>query len=201
MRFVFHCVAFAALAFGRSSLLSHRLCTLINIAGQTTLDRPPGPNTYTPSTTLPSLLNLAPSVTPNVLNPAAPNAHSLCPGYKASNFITANANIAADLTLAGPAFNVYGNDITDLVLKVQYQNATRLNIRIYPKYLVPTNKTQYILSNLLSPSRKFQLDSLGNTSDLAFQWTNTPSFQFKLTRRATGETIFDTYGRAIVFED
>ena len=51
---------------------------------------------------------------------------------------------------------MYENDITDLVLKVQYQNATRLNIRIYPKYLVSANKTQYILSEFLSPSGKFQ---------------------------------------------
>ena len=106
MHFVFHCVAFVALAFGRSSFLSHSLYTLINIAGPTTLDQRPGPNTYTPSATLSSSLNLSLSVTPNVLNPAAPNAQSLCLGYKASNFITADESITADLALAGPACNV-----------------------------------------------------------------------------------------------
>ena len=45
-----------------------------------------------------------------------------CPGYAATNIReTANA-LTADLTLAGSACNVYGADISDLKLLVEYQS-------------------------------------------------------------------------------
>lgn len=44
-----------------------------------------------------------------------------CPGYKASNFVSTGSTLTADLTLAGPACNVYGTDLTDLKLVVEYQ--------------------------------------------------------------------------------
>ena len=45
-----------------------------------------------------------------------------CPGYAATN-ITQNANsLTATLSLAGDACNVYGNDIEDLQLLVEYQS-------------------------------------------------------------------------------
>jgi alpha-glucosidase len=43
-----------------------------------------------------------------------------CPGYKASNVQTTASTLTADLTLAGEACNVYGTDLTDLVLEVSY---------------------------------------------------------------------------------
>lgn len=43
-----------------------------------------------------------------------------CPGYKASNVQTTASGLIADLTLAGEACNVYGADLTDLVLEVSY---------------------------------------------------------------------------------
>ena len=44
-----------------------------------------------------------------------------CPGYAATN-ITQNANsLTATLSLAGDACNVYGDDIADLQLLVEYQ--------------------------------------------------------------------------------
>ncbi|PVH95481.1 glycoside hydrolase family 31 protein [Periconia macrospinosa] len=126
------------------------------IHAQTTLDQPPGPNTFTPTPTLESSANLAPSVTPNIVDPTAPNAQEVCPGYIASNIRTSNTGIVADLTLAGDPCNAYGNDILDLILNVQYQNATRLNVKIYPKYLVPANHSFYILGDELSPSGKIE---------------------------------------------
>lgn len=51
-------------------------------------------------------------------NASSPSA---CPGYKASD-VQKNANgMTAKLTLAGAACNVYGNDLTDLTLTVEYQ--------------------------------------------------------------------------------
>jgi alpha-glucosidase len=44
-----------------------------------------------------------------------------CPGYTASNVQDDGGRVTADLALAGPACNVYGNDLTDLKLEVEYQ--------------------------------------------------------------------------------
>ena len=44
-----------------------------------------------------------------------------CPGYKASNVQNDSSRVTADLTLAGTACNVYGEDLTDLKLEVEYQ--------------------------------------------------------------------------------
>lgn len=44
-----------------------------------------------------------------------------CPGYTASNIQDDGARITADLTLAGTACNVYGDDLTNLKLLVEYQ--------------------------------------------------------------------------------
>ena len=43
-----------------------------------------------------------------------------CPGYKATNVKTSANGLTADLTLAGTACNVYGDDLKDLQLSVSY---------------------------------------------------------------------------------
>jgi alpha-glucosidase len=52
---------------------------------------------------------------------AAAGSINDCPGYTASNIVTTDSSLTADLTLAGPACNVYGADIKDLKLLVEYQ--------------------------------------------------------------------------------
>lgn len=44
-----------------------------------------------------------------------------CPGYQASNVVKSSTGLTADLKLAGKACNIYGKDLDDLVLKVEYQ--------------------------------------------------------------------------------
>lgn len=44
-----------------------------------------------------------------------------CPGYKASNVKTTSSSLTADLSLAGRACNVYGDDLTSLTLQVVYE--------------------------------------------------------------------------------
>ena len=44
-----------------------------------------------------------------------------CPGYRASNVVSTGSTLTADLTLNGPACNVYGTDLTELKLVVEYQ--------------------------------------------------------------------------------
>lgn len=132
----------------------------------------------------------------------APNAQNLCPGYKASNVFTQNANrVYADLTLAGAACNVYGFDVQHLSLMVEYQTNERLAVRIFPKYLGAHNASQYILSPDLTPLPGQEKGASMADSDFKFEWSNDPSFQFRVSRKSTGEVIFDTYGHKIVFED
>lgn len=44
-----------------------------------------------------------------------------CPGYTASNVQDNGSKVTANLALAGTACNVYGEDLTDLRLEVEYQ--------------------------------------------------------------------------------
>lgn len=49
-----------------------------------------------------------------------------CPGYKATNVQKSGGSIvSADLTLAGAACNVYGTDLDNLVLQVEYETGRR----------------------------------------------------------------------------
>jgi alpha-glucosidase len=51
-----------------------------------------------------------------------------CPGYTASNVKHDGSTVTADLKLAGTACNVYGKDLTDLKLLVEYQTGRSLEI-------------------------------------------------------------------------
>ena len=150
---------------------------------------------------MPSAINYAPSVTPNVVDLTAPNAQAVCSGYKASNLIESSYGLTADLTLAGQPCHVYGNDIHDLTLTVEYQSKNRLAVRIHPKFLAPSNESLYLLSPFLTPQPGIESGASKANSDLVFTWTNDPSFQFKVSRAGSGEVLFDTYGKVIVFED
>lgn len=45
-----------------------------------------------------------------------------CPGYKATNVQTQHGSVvSADLILAGSACNLYGTDLDNLVLQVEYE--------------------------------------------------------------------------------
>lgn len=44
-----------------------------------------------------------------------------CPGYKASNIEETDFGLTADFTLAGDACDIFGTDIEDLRLIVEYQ--------------------------------------------------------------------------------
>jgi alpha-glucosidase len=48
---------------------------------------------------------------------------SSCPGYKASDVHTSQNSLTATLALAGAPCNIYGTDIEDLVLSVQYETS------------------------------------------------------------------------------
>ncbi|KAI0487499.1 galactose mutarotase-like domain-containing protein [Xylaria cf. heliscus] len=63
-----------------------------------------------------------------------------CPGYTASNVVESDSKLTSDLTLAGKVYNIYGTDLTDLKLLVEYQTNSRLHVKIYDADLQLTEK-------------------------------------------------------------
>ena len=137
---------------------------------------------------------------PTIYDDSAPDSQA-CPGYRAFNVADNGHGFTADLTIAGANCQAFGNDIADLTLEVSYQVKERLNVRIYPKYIVSANSTQYILPAHLVDQPEWDGKTNAKSSDLSFEWSNDPTFQFKILRASTGEEIFSTYGHVIVYED
>ncbi|KAK5683676.1 hypothetical protein LTR17_027282 [Elasticomyces elasticus] len=99
------------------------------------------------------------------------------------------------------ACSAYGNDIKDHTLSLQHQRKERLAMKRYPKHFAPSNESLYILSPALTPQPGVEHGFSRAASGLQFTWTNSPSFQFRVSRASSGDIIFDTYGHKLVFED
>lgn len=66
---------------------------------------------------------------------------SNCPGYRASNVQNLGSRVTADLSLAGTACNVYGDDLTNLKLEVEYQTGMSSRpVRPNPSMLIPIDR-------------------------------------------------------------
>jgi alpha-glucosidase len=62
---------------------------------------------------------------PSPLIPRADTADtSKCPGYTASNVVTTDWSLKADLKLNGAKCNAYGDDLEELKLEVEYQTSS-----------------------------------------------------------------------------
>ncbi|XP_062096757.1 alpha-glucosidase [Humulus lupulus] len=100
--------------------------------------------------------------------------------------------------------STYGSDIQSLTLTASYDTADRLRIRItdakkkrweVPKDIVPRQsltQSQYRFlpeNHLTSPELQFPAKP---NSDLVLTFQNTTPFGFTISRRSTGETLFDT---------
>ncbi|KAH5411779.1 alpha/beta-glucosidase agdC [Parastagonospora nodorum] len=134
----------------------------------------------------------------------AASAHSLearqsksldaCPGYAASNVKDDGATVTADLKLAGAACDVYGKDLVDLKLLVEYQTEHRLHVKISDQaeqvFQIQESVWPRPASASVSP----------DSSDLEFSWTNNP-FTFAVSRKENKETLFNTSAASLVFED
>jgi alpha-glucosidase len=96
---------------------------------------------------------------------------------------------------------VYGNDIEDLTLLVRHQADDRLHIRIQPRYIGRENETWFLIPEAIVPRPVDGGGFYASESKLDVSWTNEPSFAFTVKRKDTGDTIFTSEGRALVFED
>lgn len=161
------------------------------------------PTTFRPLFTVPSAADYGATLLPNIQDPQAVNAQDVCPGYTATNVERNALGLTATLTLAGPACNVYGNEIDTLNLTVQYQSADRLAVRITPAIITASNSTQYNIPDYIvhQPTADADADSTSLTNDLNFVWSNDPTFSFTVFRKSTGDMLFSTVGTKLVFED
>ncbi|KAL9041462.1 MAG: hypothetical protein Q9214_004103 [Letrouitia sp. 1 TL-2023] len=159
--------------------------------------------TFRPIFTVPAEAALAAPVLPNIKDPEARDAQTVCPGYNASNVIRTAHGLVATLTLAGPACNVYGTDIDVLNLTVEYQSADRLAVKIVPAFVDTSNSSQYLLpTNLVhQPTVDADADTTSLTNDLSFVWSNEPTFSFSVYRKSTGDSLLTTTGTKLVFEN
>jgi len=153
-----------------------------------------------PQFTVPTSADLGAAVLPNIHDSNAIDAQTVCPGYLATSIDVTAYGLRAHLTLAGEPCNVYGTDISDLDLIVEYQTQSRLHVNIKPSIITPQNESWYILPEAWVPAPQ-QEDGTVENSDLLFSWTNTPTFGFNVTRASTQELLLSTHGNKLVFEN
>jgi alpha-glucosidase len=153
--------------------------------------------------TVPADSDVGQPLLPNVEDPEAIDAQSVCPGYTASNVQNTTNGFTADLSLAGDACNVYGNEIEQLTLTVEHQASDRLHIGIQPRYIGPENETWFLLPEAIVPKPVSSSagDTSSESSDFELSWTNDPTFSFTVKRKSSGDTLFTTQGSKIVYED
>lgn len=156
-----------------------------------------------PVFTVPSDAQNGAPILPNIKDPEAVDAQSVCPGYSASNVVRTISGLTATLKLAGTACNLYGTDIETLNLTVEYQSADRLAVKISPAVIDSSNASQYIIpDNIVQrPSTDPDADASSLTSDLEFVWSNKPTFSFSVIRVSTGDKLFSTENTILIFEN
>jgi hypothetical protein len=157
---------------------------------------------FRPLFTVPTDADQGQNILPNIMDPQAVNVQDVCPGYTASGVKETANGFTADLNIAGPACNVYSNDIANLTLSVEYQATDRVNVQIQPRYIGPENETWYILPESLIPAPRAAASGAGAAnSDLEVTWTNEPTFSFTVTRKTTSDVLFTTNGSVLVYAD
>ncbi|USP79208.1 glycoside hydrolase family 31 protein [Curvularia clavata] len=179
------------LSAGQTSTVSSKTGWSTTLAGT--------PTSFNPVFTIPPTADKGVQQIPNIYDPKAVDAQDVCPGYKASDLKQNDRGLSATLTLAGEPCNVYGTDIKELDLKVEYQAKGRLAVSIVPKQLDASNSSQWIVPEDLVPRPK--ADESFDGTDLKFNWGDKPSFWFNIERRSTGDIIFTTEGTHLIYEN
>lgn len=151
--------------------------------------------------TVPASADEGQDLLPNIYDPDAVDAQTVCPGYTAANVQTSATGLTADLNLAGPGCSAYGNDIENLTLTIEYQDTDRLHIEIQPRFIGSDNETWFVLPDVLVPKPTAAGNASADGSDFVVSWTNDPSFSFTVTRKSTNDTLFTTAGSVLVYED
>jgi len=165
--------------------------------------QPSSTTSYRAIFTVPASVDDSAPLIPNIEDPQAVNAQDVCPGYTASNVARTQYGFTADLSLAGPACNVYGTDVESLILTVEYQSSDRLHVEITPTYVGRANSSWFVLPEELVPKPAIDADASSSTivNDFGFAWSNDPTFSFEVLRQSTGDVLFSTTGTKLVYEN
>ncbi|KAI9805910.1 MAG: hypothetical protein M1825_000524 [Sarcosagium campestre] len=153
--------------------------------------------------TVPPQAELGAKLLPNLQDPDAVDAQLVCPGYTATDVRQTKVGLTAELYLAGAACNAYGTDVDRLSLTVEYQSKDRLHVQILPVHIDSSNLTQYVLpENLVrKPVVEANASAKSADNDIRFDWGNEPSFHFSVIRQSTGDVLFSSRGKKLVFEN
>ncbi|KAJ5991811.1 Glycoside hydrolase family 31 [Penicillium sp. IBT 35674x] len=114
-----------------------------------------------------------------------------CPGYKAINIKERDNSLMADLVLAGDACNLYGSDLVNLTLLVEYQTNNRLHVIIQD-----ADEDVYQVPESVLP-RPAATSTHRGASVLRFDYQPEP-FSFRILRGE--DVLFDTTDTNLVFE-
>ncbi|KAJ3679348.1 hypothetical protein LUZ60_017359 [Juncus effusus] len=115
--------------------------------------------------------------------------------------------LAAELTVVEKS-SVFGDDIQNLNIVASYETKDRLRVRItdsdherweVPQHVIPRKPTPET-KRLVSQSKPETQSFFHHTSDLNFTIHATSPFRFTVSRRSTGDILFDTLPR-LVFKD
>ncbi|KAF2126870.1 glycoside hydrolase family 31 protein [Dothidotthia symphoricarpi CBS 119687] len=115
-----------------------------------------------------------------------------CPGYNASNVQRSDSRLTADLTLAGTACNIHGQDLKDLKFLVEWQSDSRLHVMIYDKA-----EQVYQVPDFVVPRPSGSISSDASLLDISIKEA---PFSFTVTRKSNSEVIFTTEGSNLIFE-
>ncbi|KAK6544286.1 hypothetical protein TWF694_000988 [Orbilia ellipsospora] len=155
---------------------------------------------FRPIPTLPASIDNGENILPTIMNNSAVDAQAVCPGYKLMHMRETKSGVDARLYLAGKACNVYGTDIDQLQLRVQYQTRDRLSVQIFPAN-IPEGQEPWYIVNDEQVQRPLDRMPVGpNGSDWEFSYVASP-FSFEVKRKSTGDVVFSTSGTKLVFEN
>ena len=130
-----------------------------------------------------------------------------CPGYKASNVQQGSGKLTADLTLASDACDVYGTDLKDLRLLVEYQSGKLYHV-VTREICLPMSEHRLHVKIYDAEERVYQVpesvvprpaSGFVDECDLHFDVQQEP-FSFAISRKSTGEVLFDTSAAPLIFE-
>ncbi|KAN0082905.1 glycoside hydrolase family 31 protein [Tylopilus felleus] len=111
-----------------------------------------------------------------------------CPGYNLRSLVESGNGLTAQLTLAGPSCNAFGQDIAQLTIQVIYQSSTTLHVKIFD-----AAEQQFTIPESIVARPSAPAESYTSTSDLLFNYDSSP-FAFWITRRSEPDAmpLFDT---------
>ncbi|KUJ23716.1 maltase glucoamylase [Mollisia scopiformis] len=115
-----------------------------------------------------------------------------CAGYIASNVQLSNSGMSANLSLVGSC-NVFGTDLQNLRMTVHYETENRVHVKIYDSELQVYQVPESVL-----PRPNGTVNAADSVLEVVI--VEYP-FSFAVRRRDLSETIFNTSGSSLIFEN